>query len=181
MSSKRLLLLVLCLSMIVVYSCEKNEPECYVPVNILTRNRFVVKEEIRYDSTRNEDSIIIQVDTTVVSFRDTGLKAPAMYTIDLPRNLISFGGNNASVIGIPLEPEIPKLRYVLQYDTAVASFDTITYFYKTKNFFISNACGFTNTFYIDSIHITKNTLDSIALVKPNIISGNDVQVLLYLF
>lgn len=172
---------ILCIFALGIFSCEKSGPECYVPVNIITRNKFVVKQIIRYDSTRNEDSITIQVDTTVVSYKDTGLKAPAMFTIDMPQNIISYGGKNASVLGVPLEPQIPSLRYVLQFDTAVASYDTISYFYKTKNYFISNACGYTNSFYIDSIHITKNTLDSIGIINHKIESGNDIQVLLYLF
>lgn len=181
MSWKRLIIIILYLSIIGIYSCEKSKPECYVPVNILTRNEFVVKQAIHYDSTRTEDSISIQVDTTVISYRDTGFKAPTMKSIDMPQNLIIYGGANASVIGVPLEPQRQSLSYVIQYDTAVASFDTITYYYKTNNYFISNACGFTNSFYIDSIHITKNTLDSFGLIKPNIVTGNDRQVLLYFF
>jgi len=159
-------------------SCEKGEPECYEPVSILTRNQFVLKQIVHYDSIYQDT---IHIDTSVVSFKDTGLAAPAMFSLDMPQNIISYGGRNSTMIGIPFEPNIPSMRYVIQFDTTTAVYDTITYYYKTSNHFISNACGFTNYFHIDSIHITKNILDSSVLQKKDIVSGNDIQVLLYFF
>lgn len=159
-------------------SCEKGGPECYEPVSILVRNQFVRKQILEIDSLINDTTLL---DTTIISYRDTGLKAPAMFSLDMPQNIIVNGSKNATYLGIPLEPGLPSMRYVLQFDTAVAAFDTITYYYQTKNHFISNACGYTNNFHIDSIRISRFALDSFAVLKPDIVSGNEKQILLYFF
>lgn len=183
MPSKKLRLMrpqiVLCLLLLPTFiSCEQKEPECYEPISILTRNQFVSKQLIHIDSIVDDS---IHIDTIILSYTDTTFNAPAMFSLDMPANIISYGSRNNSVIGVPFEPTRSHMRYVLQYDTAVATYDTLEYFYTSKDHFISNACGYTSVFRIDSIHFTKNLLDSIAILKREIVSGNDRQVLFYFF
>lgn len=159
-------------------SCEKSGPECYEPISILTRNAFVIKQIQRIDTFLNDST---QLDTTIISYRDTALSSPVMFSIGLPPNIIVYGSKNATQIGVPLKPNTGSIQYVLQYDTALAVYDTFTYFYQTKNHFISNACGYTNNFYIDSIQWSSHVVDSVAILKREIVSGNDKQILLYFF
>jgi hypothetical protein len=59
-------------------------------------------------------------------------------------------------------------RYILQPDSATASFDTLTFFYDRQLQFLSNACGYTYYFNLKSIRSTYNNIDSVKLTNPEV-------------
>ncbi|SRR5690554_671431 len=175
---KRILtFLIIPIAVFVFQSCEKDEPDCYEPISILTRNGFVIKEVVEIDSVRDD----ILVDTTIITYRDTGLLQPIIYSIDLDPNVIIYGEEGVTMMGVPLDPRREQLSFVLQADTLEDIRDTLTYFYQSSNHFISNACGFTNYFLLDSVRSTFHSLDSIALISNEVTSGNERHLLLYFF
>lgn len=178
MSKNRFLFLTVIIMEFFFIACNKSEPECYEPTTVILRNQFVKKEWIQIDSLINDTTLL---DTTIVSYRDTAMPAPTMYSLYMSKNLQVIGDKNSSVLGIPLEGTQQTMTYVLQYDTAVAFYDTITYYYQTKLYFISNDCGYTHNYILDSISTTKNGIDSAAIIQKEVKLGNENHVFLYFF
>jgi hypothetical protein len=66
---------------------------------------------------------------------------------------------------VPLSPQADSCRYVLEADTAgaVPALDTLTFRYSRRTQFLSNACGYTYFFTLDTVTSTTNVLDSVRL------------------
>jgi hypothetical protein len=178
-----LLFIVLGLCGIGLISCEKDEPECYQPVNVTAINAFVIRDSIRrYDTlpSSTPGNVIVR-DTYYISFRDSQLINPGMYTLDVTPAYRIVGDERESVLPTPLNPNKDSMRYLILFDTAVSgSADTLTFFYTSSVHFISNNCGYTNYFYIDSVHVTKHVLDSAAIFKREVTSDQSTRnILLY--
>lgn len=164
----------LCLSI----GCEKNGQECMEPTSVLARVSFITKNKILVDSLI--DSILV----SVPSFRygDTTFKSPVAYTIQKAQNVIVYGNIQNSFIGLPLDPEIKQIHYVLQYDTLNPLTDTISYFYDSKVHFLSNACGYTYYYHLNKLEYTQHVLDSAVIKLPEVTKkASDRQVELYFF
>lgn len=180
-----LLFIVLGLCSMGLISCEKDEPECYQPVNVTAISAFVVRDSVRKIDTlpTSTPGNIITRDTYYISFRDSPLINPGMYTLDVTPAYRIVGDESESVLPTPLNPGKDSMRYRILFDTAVsANADTLTFFYTSSVHFISNNCGYTNYFNIDSVHITKNVLDSVAVFKREVTSDQSTRnILLYFF
>lgn len=178
-----LLFIVLGLCGMGLVSCEKEEPECYQPVNVTAISAFVLRDSIRKTDTlpSSTPGIIITRDTYYISFRDTPLINPGMYTLDVTPAYRIVGDESESVLPTPLNPNKGSMRYRILFDTAVStSSDTLTFFYTSSVHFISNNCGYTNYFNIDSVHVTKHVLDSAAIIKREVTSDQSKRnILLY--
>ena len=76
---------------------------------------------------------------------------------------LAFAGS--SKWAVPLSPQADSCRYVLQSDTAAAAplLDTLTFYYSRQPQFLSNACGYTYFFKLDTVTSTGNALDSVRL------------------
>lgn len=172
------LLAVILLGLCALAACEKEKPECYESSSIMAYLQFKSKDSVHIDSLRNDTLI----DTVIISYPDTTLEAPLMRSLDQPKTFLSYGNITIPYLGVPLNPETDSIRYALQYDTAIAVYDTITYYYQTTTHFISNNCGFTNYFLIDSIHVTGNFIDSFALTQKEVTSDASIRnIYLYFF
>lgn len=159
-------------------ACEKKEPDCFEPTTVLTRIAFTVKDSIHVDSLIDS----VYVDTTFVQYKDTFFKSPTLISIGMPQNIIIFGSQYNNYIGAPLNPGSGHIRYALIYDTTQVVSDTLTYFYHSSVHFISNACGFTNFYHIDSVQATKHLLDSFSINKRDITdNASDRHVTLYFY
>ncbi|HTN39441.1 MAG TPA: DUF6452 family protein [Arachidicoccus sp.] len=172
------LFIILITGLFMLAACEKEKPDCYQSNSVMAYLQFKSKDTIHIDSLRNDTLI----DTLIVSYRDTSLATPLLKSLDQPKTFLSYGNITISYLGVPLNPGTDSIRYALQYDTTIADYDTITYYYQTTTHFISNNCGFTNYFFIDSIHVTGNFIDSFALVKNEVTSEASTRnIYLYFF
>lgn len=159
-------------------ACEKEEPDCFEPNLVLTRLAFIARDSIYVDSLIDS----VYVDTTIVRYRDTFFKSPVLISLDMPQNIMIYGSQYNNYIGAPLNPDSGSIRYALLYDTTSATSDTLTYFYHSSIHFISNACGFTHYFHIDSIWATRHLIDSVALKIADVTDkASDRHVNLYFF
>lgn len=159
-------------------ACEKEKPDCFEPNLVLTRVAFIAKDSLHVDSVIDS----VYVDTTIVRYRDTFFKSPALISIDMPKNVMVYGNQYNNYIGAPLNPDSGSIRYALLYDTTSTLSDTLTYFYHSSIHFISNTCGFTHFFHIDSIHATRHQIDSVQLAIRDVSDkAADRHIKLYFF
>ncbi|HRO43763.1 MAG TPA: DUF6452 family protein [Flavipsychrobacter sp.] len=139
------LLTAYCLS-----SCEQQRDPCLQPTTAYLRLR----------SMKNV------ADTTVA---DSLLPNPRWSAIDSGVTLI-FGRRTGS-FSLSLNASADSSRYAIQPDSAVFSFDTLTFFYDRRLQFLSNACGYTYFYNLRSIKTTNHNVDSV-LLRNNEVNGN---------
>lgn len=167
-----------------VSSCETKEPECYQPVNVTAICGFVVRDTFFYTDTIPGTGL--EVDTYRLTYDPRLLLSPGMFTLDVDSAYKIIGSaDGTAYLSVPLNPNANRIRYRLLYDTAQAALaDTITFYYTTSVHFISNSCGYTNYYNLDSVRSTSNVLDSVALVQPAVTNNQTDQarhILIYLF
>ena len=177
----RLALIIFCsLIGIGLYSCETDGPECYEPINVSLKSAFVRRDS--FSTTIGTDTSIR--DTTYIVAEDTFLIAPRFTAIDMGTIIYQVTGSNTNatnILGVALDPARDSMRFQIQTDTLSTLIDTITFFYQTSLFFISNNCGYTNYFDLDSMRITRNIFDSAKISNANVTKdGSNKNVLLYL-
>lgn len=159
-------------------ACEKDTPDCFEPTSVLSRLSFVIKDSIHVDTLIDS----VYVDTSIVKFRDTLFKSPVMMSLNMPQNLMVYGSSMSNFMGFPFNPDSGRMVYALQYDTTRALRDTLTYFYHSSVHFISNACGFTHFYHIDSVQTTRNLIDSFIVNEREVTDkASDRHVTLYFF
>lgn len=159
-------------------SCEKDTPDCFQPSSVLSRVSFVIKDSVHVDTLIDS----VYVDTTIVRYRDTLFKSPVMVSLNMPQNLIVYGAPVNNYVGFPFNPDSGRILYALQYDSTRALRDTLTYFYHSSVHFISNACGFTHFYHIDSMEATRHLIDSFAINERDVTDkASDRHVTLYFF
>lgn len=162
----------------VIAACEKGDPDCYQTNSVQTRIQFVSKDSIRIDSMLNDTLLL---DTTIIRYADTAFEAPAFHTIGMEQN-IQINASYATRIGAPLDPGRDTMFYVLKLDTAEAAADTLQFVYSAFNHFISNNCGFTNFFQLQSVTATGQLVDSVAIINSEVTnSAQEIHVQLFFF
>jgi hypothetical protein len=172
-----LVLLLLLLLMMAMIACEPSTPECYEPNSVRLNAGFIV----RRDTIVVVDSISFR-DSTIIQYSDSFMRSPLMLSLDTDSIYGVIGTpNGTSTLGIALNPNTDSMRYLVQFDTALAHFDTITFFYKPSIHFISNNCGYTHYFNIDSVHVTKNYLDSAAIQRSQVTNEANIRHVLFYF
>lgn len=151
-------------------SCDSGQ-ECYEPVD--------VRSNIRFSTERLTTIILDSVsgsprDSIVVGFFDTTLLNSRISLIDVERPIIFPSSNTGSIYPL-LNPDTNVQRYSIQFDSTIARFDTFTLFYKTNLHFISNACGYTFFYNLDSVRHTSNVIDSMWI--RDFVVGNDANAI----
>ena len=76
-----------------------------------------------------------------------------------------------------LSPLTDSCRYVLATDTSQnpALLDTLTFRYTRRTQFLSNACGYTYFFTLDTVLATSNRLDSVRTTSPDVTNDANVE------
>lgn len=161
-----------------VVSCETNQ-ECYQPTTVTVKAAFVVKNT--YDSLIVTDSTVR--DTTIVTYYDTFMAAPYFQSLDFDSTVGILGDRGTNLIPLPLNPDVDSIRYLVVPDTAdFSSIDTLVIYYTPKVYFISNNCGYTYYYNIDSVHTATALFDSTALANKEVTTqGSTRHILLYFF
>ncbi len=159
-------------------SCNK-EQVCFIPTNVTGKMIFSVKEA--RDTLIFTDTNVI--DTTIISYRDTAMTAPAMLTFGYDTNYIIYGIRGQSIISFSLDPDLPSISYkVIPDNNEPEQHDTLTIGYDSHLYFISNDCGFTYNYKITSVHITNHHIDSSAVITPEVTTeGSKQHIRLYFF
>jgi hypothetical protein len=100
------------------------------------------------------------------SFVDSLLPKPIWRAID---SGVSFTYlEDVSHFPLLLSPLADSCRYALQPDSAIASFDTIQFYYTRRLQFLSNACGFTHFYSLDKVTTTRHNIDSVKITNTDV-------------
>lgn len=144
----RILGVFCCLFFIV--ACQTQRDPCLIPTDVNMRVRSMKKLT---DST-STDSVLVNLNLTAVD-NDT-LK------------YLYLGAKNISSFFVRLSPKTDSCLYLLQPDSSINSLDTIHFYYGRQLKFLSNACGYTYFFTIDSVHFTQHNIDTIRIVNRDV-------------
>lgn len=112
------------------------------------------------------------VDTSNV-VTDSLLPKPIWIAIDSNRGILF--GEDISKFGLTLSSVADSCRYAIQPDSAVASFDTLTFYYQRRLQFLSNACSYTYYFNLTSVRTTYNAIDSLKITNTDVNSDANSQ------
>lgn len=105
---------------------------------------------------------------TATSFTDTGLPHPVFVAVTDSNLRLFFFPQQATFI-LSLSPVADTARWLLITDTAgTHAFDTLTFHYQRDLQFLSNACGYTYFFNLDSVHTTHHNIDSLRIINTNV-------------
>lgn len=144
-------------------ACEPETPECYEPDHITTNLNFIKKQ---VDTVHIVDSTTgMSRDSLVITFPDTFMKSPSAYSLQNSNNVSIMAQPNSASVAVLMNPDSNAIAYRVQYDSTVFEADTITIYYKPSLHFISNACGYTYYYRIDSVNGTRNVLDSVFILN----------------
>lgn len=155
MSKFAYILLAVLLTCIFLQSCETERDPCLLPrTSLLRANAYT------------------RVNDTSSAVRDTLLPSPVFialtaYTPDnsfiqlTTRNKFAFQLSNLT----------DTCQWAIQPDTLSAVKDTLTFYYKRQLSFLSNACGYTYLYNIDSVRTTRHALDSVQLGSRDVTSN----------
>jgi hypothetical protein len=83
---------------------------------------------------------------------------------------------NSSFI-LSLAPDSGVCQWLMTTDSFYVVPDTLTFFYQKQLKFISNACGYTDFFSLDSVHSTHNSIDSIIILNRSVTNDPKVKQL----
>lgn len=144
-------------------ACEPEAPECYEPDHITTNLNFIKKQ---VDTVHLVDSTTgMSRDSLVITFPDTLMKSPRAFSLNSTNNVSIIAQPNSGSVAVLMNPDSNAIAYRVQYDSTVFDADTITIYYKPSLHFISNACGYTYYYHIDSVNGTRNVLDSVFILN----------------
>jgi len=73
-----------------------------------------------------------------------------------------------AVFTLSLSPDSTICRWEFTTDSFKHNFDTLTFFYRRNLQFISNACGYTYFYSLDSVHTTHDFVDSVLVLNTSV-------------
>jgi hypothetical protein len=89
--------------------------------------------------------------------------------------LFAFGGlKRVSGFTLSLSNLVDSSVWVIRPDSATAVEDTFTIYYQRQLRFLSNSCGYTNFYNLDSLHYTRHALDSARINRADVTSDANV-------
>ncbi len=107
---------------------------------------------------------------TGVTVIDSLLPHPIWTAVDDTFKSILFPEKTAK-FSLLLSTISDSCQYIMQPDSAILSFDTITFYYARKLQFLSNACGYSYFFLLNDIKYTQNNIDSLIINNPDVNSS----------
>jgi len=107
-----------------------------------------------------------QVNDSNNAIIDSFLPKPVWIAIDSARG-IQFTDKTAK-FSLRLSSVTDSCRYALQPDSAIAAFDTLTFYYDRHLQFLSNPCGYTHYFSLKHIRSTYHQVDSVRISNAEV-------------
>jgi len=101
-------------------------------------------------------------------FSDTALLSAVFIPLTNASTTDSFIYSQASVFVISLSPVTDTCRWAFATDTTNNVYDTLTFYYKRNLQFLSNACGYTYFYNLDSVHTTHRNIDSFHITNTSV-------------
>jgi len=156
----RLLYILLIISVFI--ACTQERQPCLTPKRASLNLRFVH----------------FAADSSIVTnnFTDTSLPRAIFTSLGDSGNLSTLYLAPTAYYTISLSPVTDSCKWQFIADStsllSAANFDTLSFYYKRKLQFLSNACGYTDFYSIDSVRTTKIHVDSVIITNTSV--TNDV-------
>ena len=109
----------------------------------------------------------LTTDTSTI-FVDTALPSAVFVPLTTTSNKTATIYPQEANFTISLSPDSVICQWAFTTDTPNFYYDTLTFFYERKLQFISNACGYTYFYNIDSVHTTHHNVDSIHILNTSV-------------
>lgn len=166
----RALLYICAITAISIAGCESDEPQCYEPQQVTANIRF----EIDKDTTVVIDSSnpnVPPIPKDTIYIRDTALNFPIATSLVGGTKDYSTQSDRYNLY-LFLNPDTNFISYKIQVDSAMTDnmLDTLTLYYRPSLHFISNACGYTYYYAIDSVHCSKHVFDTAYVSEQSVTS-----------
>ncbi len=115
----------------------------------------------------NIESIHYTTDTGTIPI-DTGLNAAIFGALSSKglENVIYL--QQSANFTISLSPVADSCKWLFATDTIGSFTDTFTFYYQRQLKFLSNACGYTYFYSLDSLHTTHNIVDSFLITNTSV-------------
>lgn len=97
----------------------------------------------------------------------------SVYGMGAPNDSLLADNENINELYMPLRPDEPSSSFIFKYGGSEPTLsDTVSFFYSSKPWFVSEACGVVYYFNIDSISHSANLIDSVAVPGMLITNAN---------
>lgn len=150
---KNIILLLIVPIAFLQYSCKR---DCeYTPVS---------NAGVRFYTISNNKPVVKSIDSIFV------------YPIGLEDSVLYRWTKNVSSIRLPLNPFEDHTFFVIKLNDNT---DTLQVFYKRQLYFVSEECGFSMNFVLNSVHSTANKIDSVLLIQPKVQTINEEHIRIY--
>lgn len=124
-------------------------------------------------------SVHFKTDTSTKTV-DTSLPSAVFYPVSLQKNDTTRFSAGSSFI-LSLSPDTGFCQWLFS-PVRGGTLDTLSFFYKRKLEFLSNACGFTYFYSLDSVRSTHKNVDSATILNATVnnnINTKHVQVFIH--
>jgi len=114
------------------------------------------------------ETIHFKTDTSTV-FVDTALPSGLFIPLtNIGIDSIKYPLGSTFTLSLSPDTTICQWRFTSDTLNAVAYYDTFTFYYQRKLQFLSNACGYTDFYSIDSVHTTHHIVDSLHIINTSV-------------
>lgn len=108
---------------------------------------------------------------------DSALTTPILVALDAPLTPNAFiYTTRTSKLLFTLNGNSDSTRWIIQPDSTVtAPRDTLTFYYAHQLQFLSNACGYTYFYFLNSLSTTRHAIDSVFITNQAVTSTANVE------
>jgi hypothetical protein len=152
-------------------ACKRKDPDCYQSILVLNFSQF---KERHLDTTTVTIDSSITITDTIQKITDSIMPAPEMLVLD-EDTAYSVFGKEIAILPCPFNPAKESIRYRFRADTSDTQYDTLTFFYTPSPHFVSNNCGYTYYYNLDSVKSTNHVIDSSYIISPSLTDENTNQ------
>lgn len=111
-------------------------------------------------------TVHFKTDTSTVTV-DTTLPHATFYPLSSQLNYVTVYPPQASFT-VSLSPDTNYCQWLFETDSLKHIPDTVSFYYQRSAKFLSNACGFTYFYNIDSVHSTHLIIDSLHILNNSV-------------
>ena len=109
---------------------------------------------------------------TATTTNDTAIPAAGFTALPPSDTLRGFIYPTQSQFTLSLSPDTSSCRWTFTTDSTkyagIYGTDTLTFFYRRNLQFLSNACGYTYFYTLDSVHTTHTIIDSLHILNTGV-------------
>ncbi|MFT4061345.1 MAG: DUF6452 family protein [Edaphocola sp.] len=156
--------------------CESEEADCYIPVEAYALCGFRLRDTtVTLDTVSNENGVIVTTPVVEYTFADSQLTAPVFQLLDHDSVFVVNGVAGTVTMPAYFDPGADSIRYRFLADTSSDAADTLTFYYTPYLYFVSNSCGYTYFYTLDTVHSTRHLIDSATILDNDITNSADTR------